>query len=115
MPRPRLQFRLSTLLWITLAVACWFGGLHYRKWIVERGWSDVEAETRHPLLQGTPSGSWRQLRDGRWLLVVEDETMTEHRARRAQDEEEKKKLYDLYERNARRGKHATDRASPPTD
>jgi len=27
MPRPRFQFRLSTLLWITLAVACWFGGL----------------------------------------------------------------------------------------
>jgi len=25
MPRP--QFRLSTLLWITLAVACWFGGM----------------------------------------------------------------------------------------
>jgi len=23
---PRPQFRLSTLLWITLAVACWFGG-----------------------------------------------------------------------------------------
>ena len=27
MPRP--QFRLSTLLWITLAVACWFGGREY--------------------------------------------------------------------------------------
>jgi len=26
MRRPRFQFRLSTLLWITLAVACWFGG-----------------------------------------------------------------------------------------
>jgi hypothetical protein len=25
MKRP--QFRLSTLLWITLAVACWFGGM----------------------------------------------------------------------------------------
>jgi hypothetical protein len=24
--RPRIQFRLSTLLWITLAVACFFGG-----------------------------------------------------------------------------------------
>jgi hypothetical protein len=23
----RPQFRLSTLLWITLAVACWFGGM----------------------------------------------------------------------------------------
>jgi len=27
MPRPSFQFRLSTLLWITLAVACWFGGM----------------------------------------------------------------------------------------
>jgi len=25
----RFQFRLSTLLWITLAVACWFGGMRY--------------------------------------------------------------------------------------
>jgi hypothetical protein len=25
MRRPRFQFKLSTLLWITLAVACWFG------------------------------------------------------------------------------------------
>jgi len=25
--RPRFQFRLSTLLWITLAVACVFGGM----------------------------------------------------------------------------------------
>jgi hypothetical protein len=32
MRRPRLQFRLSTLLWITLAVACWFGGLRYERW-----------------------------------------------------------------------------------
>ncbi len=29
MPRP--QFRLSTLLWITLAVACWFGGAEWQK------------------------------------------------------------------------------------
>jgi len=29
MRRPRFQFRLSTLLWITLAVACWFGGTRY--------------------------------------------------------------------------------------
>ncbi|HVC97533.1 MAG TPA: hypothetical protein VND64_27875 [Pirellulales bacterium] len=27
MRRPRFQFRLSTLLWTTLAVACWFGGM----------------------------------------------------------------------------------------
>ena len=29
MRRPRFQFRLSTLLWITLAVACWFGGMWF--------------------------------------------------------------------------------------
>jgi len=34
MSRP--QFRLSTLLWITLAVACWFGGTHYGKWLGDR-------------------------------------------------------------------------------
>ncbi len=31
MPHARFQFRLSTLLWITLAVACWFGGREYRR------------------------------------------------------------------------------------
>jgi hypothetical protein len=30
MPRP--QFRLSTLLWITLAVACWYGGMRVERW-----------------------------------------------------------------------------------
>ena len=29
MRRPRFQLRLSTLLWITLAVACWFGVARY--------------------------------------------------------------------------------------
>jgi hypothetical protein len=31
MPRPRLQFRLSTLLWLTLAVGCWFGGMKWQR------------------------------------------------------------------------------------
>jgi hypothetical protein len=30
MPRP--QFRLSTLLWLTLAVACWFGGMRFERY-----------------------------------------------------------------------------------
>jgi len=35
---PRPQFRLSTLLWITLAVACWFGGMRYERWRFEQEW-----------------------------------------------------------------------------
>jgi hypothetical protein len=35
MSRPRLQFRLSTLLWITLAVACWFGGMGWQRRITK--------------------------------------------------------------------------------
>jgi hypothetical protein len=31
MRRPSFQFRLSTLLWITLAVACWFGGVAWNE------------------------------------------------------------------------------------
>jgi len=27
----RFQFRLSTLLWITLAAACWFGGREFQR------------------------------------------------------------------------------------
>jgi len=86
MSLPRFQFRLSTLLWITLAVACWFGGRVSREWEIERGL--IEGEARHPLLQGAPSGSWRQLRDGRWVLVVEGETMDQYRARRAQEKKD---------------------------
>ena len=36
MRRPSFQFRLSTLLWITLAVACWFGGMAVQRWIDDR-------------------------------------------------------------------------------
>jgi hypothetical protein len=28
----RPQFHLSTLLWITLAAACWFGGMRAERW-----------------------------------------------------------------------------------
>ncbi|HVC96712.1 MAG TPA: hypothetical protein VND64_23745 [Pirellulales bacterium] len=48
MPSPRPQFRLSTLLWITLAVACWFGGMRFGRWHIEQelmnfeGWQDYE-------------------------------------------------------------------------
>jgi hypothetical protein len=35
MPRP--QFRLSMLLWITLAVGCWFGGMRAGRWLVLHG------------------------------------------------------------------------------
>jgi hypothetical protein len=33
---PRRQFGFSTLLWLTLAVACWFGGMRFERWMVER-------------------------------------------------------------------------------
>jgi hypothetical protein len=36
MANPRPQFRLSTLLWLTLAVACWFGGMTYERWRADR-------------------------------------------------------------------------------
>jgi hypothetical protein len=36
MASPRFQFRLSTLLWITLAVACWFGGMAVQREINRR-------------------------------------------------------------------------------
>jgi hypothetical protein len=40
MPRPIPQFRLSTLLWITLAVACWFGGMAVER---QLSYQDFEA------------------------------------------------------------------------
>jgi hypothetical protein len=36
MIHPSFQFRLSTLLWITLAVACWFGGMRAERWLADR-------------------------------------------------------------------------------
>ena len=45
MHRPRFQFRLSTLLWITLAVACCFGGMSVeRHWIYD---PDAARDARH--------------------------------------------------------------------
>jgi hypothetical protein len=41
------QFRLSTLLWGTLAVACWFGGMRFKQWLVDRRDAEMrEAATR---------------------------------------------------------------------
>jgi hypothetical protein len=44
----RFQFRLSTLLWITLAVACWFGGLRFERW---------QAQLRMPSPRPVPARS----------------------------------------------------------
>ncbi len=46
----RFQFRLSTLLWIMLAVACWFGGMKVERWRAER--DDV------PLAPQIPPSFW---------------------------------------------------------
>ena len=35
MPRPRFQFRLSMLFWLTFGVACWFGGMRFERWRAE--------------------------------------------------------------------------------
>jgi hypothetical protein len=42
----RPQFRLSTLLWITLAVACWFGGMRYERWLAWSVWEDLPGPYR---------------------------------------------------------------------
>jgi len=47
MRRPRFQLRLSTLLWITLAVACWFGG-------AEWGWRRNAPKTYRGYTMGDP-------------------------------------------------------------
>jgi len=49
---PRLQFRLSTLLWITLAVACWFGGVRFERWRAET------AEQEEPTPTSIMGGGW---------------------------------------------------------
>jgi hypothetical protein len=36
MASPRFQIQLSTLLWITLAVACFFGGMRVERWLEDR-------------------------------------------------------------------------------
>ena len=40
----RPQFRLSTLLWITLAVGCWFGGQQYERSLDVMRPADAEVE-----------------------------------------------------------------------
>jgi hypothetical protein len=50
MRRSRLQFRLSTLLWITLAVACWLFGMRVQKRIDEEPLPGDLATLTIPLL-----------------------------------------------------------------
>jgi len=64
MAHSRYQFRLSTLLWITLAVACWFGGreCHRRECAQEQALLKRERyrlEERLTLTNLALSGSWR--------------------------------------------------------
>ena len=49
MPHPRLQFRLSTLLWITLAVACFFGGATSERKLAEWRLADRDAQKSYIL------------------------------------------------------------------
>jgi hypothetical protein len=46
MPRPRLQFRLSTLIWLTLAVECSLGGMVFERWLVKRKEAEMRALER---------------------------------------------------------------------
>ena len=46
MARPRLQFRLATLLWHTLAVAFWLGGMRFNQWLVDRREAQMRALER---------------------------------------------------------------------
>jgi hypothetical protein len=45
MARPRLQFRLSTFLWLTLAVACFCGGMAVERWLKPK---NAVEPIRHP-------------------------------------------------------------------
>jgi hypothetical protein len=56
MPCP--EFRLSTLLWITMAVACWFGGMRFERW--RRLSKQTDFERLAELIQTTikPSSGW---------------------------------------------------------
>jgi hypothetical protein len=60
MPVIRLQFRLSTLLWITLAVACFFGGREYhRRWETAPPFSTVDHWVIRDIpLDGAASGDF---------------------------------------------------------
>jgi hypothetical protein len=52
----RFQFRLNTLLWITLAMACFFGGMKAERWFGER--DDV------PSTPQMPPSFWGEKRGG---------------------------------------------------
>jgi hypothetical protein len=67
MRRPHLQFQLSTLLWITLAVACWLGGMRVEWWQVDREWRETLAKVNASqigsvTLQPEPERSFRRFR-----------------------------------------------------
>jgi hypothetical protein len=78
MRRPRLQFQLSTLLWLTLAVACWFGGMRVERERIKQAarMSDQELAERYGVdlntwdkytvaerrwIKARPPGKWRAI------------------------------------------------------
>jgi len=63
MRRPRFQFRLSTLLWITLAVACWFGGATWEQRRMERRDQELLDTLEYlPILSPMPQEMWDALK-----------------------------------------------------
>jgi len=78
MKRP--QFRLSTLLWITLAAACWFGGMAWQRRETENFSLSVErkamAESKRRREQESFQ-KWAESKDGRkWLDDLERDFAT---------------------------------------
>ena len=78
MTRPRFQFRLSTLLWITLAVACLFGGMALQRRLdeptIQRGYFGG-----HSWGQTTFTDTMRMPDGSEWErhIIVKDEPETD--------------------------------------
>jgi hypothetical protein len=61
MPRP--QFRLSTLLWITLAVACFYGGAEWQRKRTQRDRKPIANPTlTGPIIIKGPAPSFLEFR-----------------------------------------------------
>jgi hypothetical protein len=71
MPRPRFQFRLSMLLWITLAVACWFGGMRFERWWLHERVVNQYATTWGNALFNQPATA-TEYADGRVIFTALD-------------------------------------------
>lgn len=70
MPRP--QFRLKTLLWLMLCVACFLGGMAFQRRLDKPVYAELDA-SKVLIIPGSPSKTMTMPDGSHWLRIKESD------------------------------------------